>query len=193
MKGKKTRRRGVKKYYALKPRKGADLLVFMAIPATGNCFRRHSLGGFKPSEYIDEHELPKAPYDLVTFVRDPVQRFVAVWPGYKGQWRQPSKLMDWLELQEERGVSDGIDTHFRRQSYFETDKAKYIGHFETLKEDWKALQGIYGLGEFRLPPTVNGTPIWSDTLKGEDLKRVLDYYWPDFVKYGYDNGIYVRR
>jgi len=159
-------------------------LVFMAIPATGNSFRRFSLG-FEPTDYTVEVGLDRKDYDLITFVRDPVQRFVSVW-----EWLGKRMIGTGLNFMEDDPIT--VDKHLRPQHTFPgVLGADYIGRFETLSSDWEDLRERYPLGCFKEPSHLYGTSPWSKVVNKEQLLKVVEYYKVDFTTFGYDSQQYI--
>ena len=169
--------------YYIYERPNYRTLVFMAIPATGNSFRRFSLG-FKPTDYVKEINLSRENYDLITFTRDPVQRFVSVW-----SWMGKRMIGTGLGFMSKSPYK--IDKHLRPQHTFpDVFGADYIGRFETLKKDWGNLQEKYSLGPFKPPPRLYGTKPWNEVLTKEQLLKVVQYYSTDFTAFGYSSKQY---
>lgn len=155
----------------------------MAIPATGNSCRRWSLGGFSPNQYVTEFDHPRRSYDLIAFVRDPVQRFLSVW-----DWMR-NRISDFSFMKQDPTT---VDKHLRPLYTFPNIlEVDYLGRFEALENDWGNLQKRYSLGPFRKPPVVIGTKKWDKLLTREELKRVVDYYSTDFETFGYEAQAYL--
>lgn len=172
------------RYYIHEATNGRNL-VWMAIPGTGNSFRRHSLGKFSPNEYVRKINLDRKDYDLIVFVRDPIQRFLSVW-----EWMRKKLIGTKLDFMQKDPYV--IDKHLRPQHMFPNVLgADYIGRFETLTNDWKNLQEKYSLGPFKQPSKLYGTKPWNEILTKEELLRVAQYYSTDFVTFGYNSQQYI--
>lgn len=174
------------KFYAHRAPTGHNL-VWAAIPATGNCFRRHSLG-FSPSQYVDTIERDRKDYDLITFVREPVDRFVAVWAWMKRQRKYRRRPLEEVLS----GPPEKLDRHLRPQHTFEeVNDADYMGRFETLEEDWAILRERYQLGPLVKPQSLIGNRPLSEVLSPEELSVVLNIYARDFSELGYEQAAYL--
>lgn len=170
--------------YFIHERPDCRTLVFMAIPATGNSFRRHSLGKFHPNQYVKEIGLNRKDYDLITFTRDPVQRFISVW-----SWMKKRRLGTGLNFMNDDPYK--IDKHLRPQHTFpNVFGADYIGRFETLEKDWEDLRDKYLLGPFKKPSRLYGTKKWNEILTTEELLKVVNFYSTDFTAFGYSSKQY---
>lgn len=159
-------------------------LVWMAIPATGNSFRRHSLGGFNPNDYVKKIDYDRSEYDLIVFVRDPVQRFVSVW-----EWMAKKLVGTGLRFMDQDPTK--VDKHLQPYYVLPIDGADYLGRFEALRKDWANLRERYSLGPFKQPPELRGTKPWNKVITKDQLKKVVEYYLPDFETYGYNSQQYL--
>ena len=83
-----------------------------------------------------------------------------------------------------------MDRHFRRQHDLVYDKngnrrCEYVGHFETLEEDFAFIRKQYGLSDL---PHLNstGTHNWMDYYTCETAELVYRTFEKDFISFGYE-------
>lgn len=126
-------------------------------------------------------------YYTIMFVRDPVDRFMS---AYVKNWRRyPKKSESYAgqyyvktitELYEEMQGKDpfSLDRHLRPQwTFAEGLKVDFLGHFETLQEDWAKLQEKFKL---------NDLPHKMSSGKKKPLSDTLDYKLRQFYQKDYD-------
>lgn len=158
------------------------VVVWTAIPATGNCFRRWSLGKFSPKQYVDEIDLDRKEYDRIAFVRDPIKRFAAVW-----FWMRRYETLDFITKD-----PNSLDVHLRPQYLLaNAADADYVGKFETLESDWEILQKRYLLGPLKKPDRLTGNMPWQNLVTENQLRLVVDFYRQDFESFGYEQDAYL--
>jgi hypothetical protein len=139
------------------------------------------------------------------FVRNPLER---LYSAYVNKVEDPVTHAD-VHLFDRHGISQGMswpefvrsvtalsddrcDLHLRSQHHFIMDRGglvvRFVGHFERLEDDWKALMDRFGLPELPKRNVSSHAP-YAEAYTPELARAVAERYRRDIELLGYEDEV----